>query len=44
MDRRTFVKGTAAAGYKILTTIVRVRLEPDHEPVIRARKAHKVHA
>jgi hypothetical protein len=38
------VKGTVAAGYKILTTIVRVRLEPSQKPVSPSRRVHKVHA
>jgi hypothetical protein len=44
------VKGTVAAGYKILTTIVRVRVEPGREPAGSSRpsrpsrKVQKVHA
>jgi hypothetical protein len=35
------IKGTVAAGYKILTTILKVRLEPSFPP--RPRE-HKIHA
>jgi glycosyltransferase involved in cell wall biosynthesis len=38
------VKGTVMAGYKILTTIVRVRLEGSLAPAGPAVKAQKIHA
>ena len=38
------VKGTVMAGYKILTTIVRVRLEGFLAPAAPAVKAQKIHA
>ena len=43
-SQQVTVKGTVMAGYKILTTILRVRLESSGHPAAPCVKAQKIHA